>query len=67
MAERKTHKVFPVKNLVRLSKEPYPRRFFGFFLIAQKETRPAGRNFPQFDSLSQPMLYFPYQPSEVGL
>ena len=21
-----------------------PRRFFGFFLIAQKETRPAGRN-----------------------
>ena len=22
------------------------RRFFGFFLIAQKETRPAGRNLP---------------------
>ena len=33
---RRKPQVFPKSHI--------PRRFFGFFLIAQKETRPAGRN-----------------------
>ena len=32
------------RPLGRKPSAPNPRRFFGFFLIAQKETRPAGRN-----------------------